>query len=196
MEFDFGQLTVHQRYKLMTALIVPRPIALITTINPNGSVNAAPFSLFNMAGEDPPIVMVSMNRRDDDTVKDTALNIVRTEQFVVHVCDEAMAVQMHRCSDRLPHDASELPHAGLTEARSMTVAPPRIAEAPVAFECTLFERVETKSRQIFIGEVRWLHVREGLVDTDAWRVRLQDFHPIGRFGANLYTDTRNRFEIV
>lgn len=196
MEFDFAQLTAHQRYKLMTALIVPRPIALITTLNPNGSVNAAPFSLFNMAGEDPPIVMVSMNRRDDDTVKDTALNILRNEQFVVHICDEAMATQMHRCSDRLPHDTSELTHAGLTQAPSMTVAPPRIAEAPVAFECTLYERVETKSRQIFIGEVRWLHVREGLVDTAAWRVRLQDFHPLGRIGGNLYTDTRTHFEIA
>ena len=195
MDIDLEKLTAHQRYKLMASLIVPRPIALITTLNADGVINAAPFSMFNMVGEDPPIVMVSINARDDDTLKDTAVNIERSAEFVVHISDEAMAQKMHRCGDHLPSDVSELAHAGLSTAPSQRVAPPRIVEAPVAFECTLFEKLETASRKIFIGQVRWLHVRDGLVDMEACRVNFQDYFPIGRFGGGLYATTRDRFEM-
>ncbi|MCG2603697.1 MAG: flavin reductase family protein, partial [Achromobacter sp.] len=156
---------------------------------------AAPFSMFNMLGEDPPIVMVSINRLEDGNLKDTARNIARDREFVVHLTDEAMAEKMHRCGDRLPADVSELAHAGLDAAPSQRVAPPRIAQAPVAFECTLFETLETASRQIFIGQVRWLHARDGLIDTDTWRVRLQEYFPVGRFGASFYVTTRDRYAI-
>lgn len=195
MEIDFDAITEYQRYKLMASLIVPRPIALITTLSETGVVNAAPFSMFNMLGEDPPIVMVSINRLEDGGLKDTAVNIARDKEFVVHLTDEAMAEKMHRCGDRLPSDVSELAHAGLHAAPSHRVAPPRIVEAPVAFECTLFETLETASRQIFIGQVRWLHARDGLIDTETWRVRLQDYFPVGRFGASFYVRTRDRYAI-
>ena len=195
MEIDFDAITEYQRYKLMASLIVPRPIALITTLSETGVVNAAPFSMFNMLGEDPPIVMVSINRLEDGGLKDTARNIARDKEFVVHLTDEAMAEKMHRCGDRLPSDVSELAHAGLTAAPSHHVKPPRIVEAPVAFECTLYETMETASRQIFIGQVRWLHARDGLIDTDTWRVRLQDYFPVGRFGASFYVTTRDRYAI-
>ena len=195
MEIDFGEITAYQRYKLMASLIVPRPIALITTANRAGVVNAAPFSMFNMVGEDPPIVMVSINRLHDGRLKDTAANILASREFVVHLTDEAIVDKMHRCGDALPHDQSELAHVGLTPVPSRTVAPPRIAEAPVAFECVLHETLETPSRYVFIGRVTWLAVRDGLVDTDTWRVRLQDYHPVGRFGASFYVKTRDRFAI-
>jgi len=195
MEIDFDAITEYQRYKLMASLIVPRPIALITTLSETGVVNAAPFSMFNMLGEDPPIVMVSINRLEDGGLKDTAVNIARDKEFVVHLTDEAMAEKMHRCGDRLPSDVSELAHAGLDAAPSHRVAPPRIVQAPVAFECTLFETMETASRQIFIGQVRWLHARDGLIDTETWRVRLQDYFPVGRFGASFYVTTRDRYAI-
>ncbi|MDM0085780.1 flavin reductase family protein [Variovorax sp. J22G40] len=160
MDIDFSQLTEYQRYKLMASLIVPRPIALVTTLGPDGTVNAAPFSMFNMVGEEPPIVMISLNRRDDASLKDTALNIVRTGEFVVHMADEAIAAQMHRCGEHHPPHVSELDVVGFTALPSKVVAPPRIAEAPVAFECTLFETMETASRQVFIGQVRWMHARD------------------------------------
>lgn len=195
MDIDFDTLTEHQRYKLMASLIVPRPIALVTTLSPGGVVNAAPFSMFNMLGEEPPIVMLSINRLQGGRQKDTAANISRDREFVVHLADEAIARQMHRCGESLPADQSELDHVGLHPVPSRTVAPPRIAEAPVAFECTLWETLETESRQIFIGRVRWLHARDGLVDTQTWRVRLQDYHPVGRFGASFYVTTRDRFAI-
>ncbi|WP_050468805.1 flavin reductase family protein [Herbaspirillum chlorophenolicum] len=194
-EIDFSEIGVYQRYKLMASLIVPRPIALITTLGEDGTVNAAPFSMFNMLGEDPPIVMVSINRLQDGALKDTAANILRTGEFVVHLTDEAMCAQMDACGAALPPHHSELEHAGLHAVPSRTIAPPRIAEAPVAFECVLHEKLETPSRYIFIGRVQWLAARDGLVDTEQWRVRLQDYHPVGRFGASFYLNSSGRFTL-
>jgi len=113
----------------------------------------------------------------------------------VHITDEPMAAAMHRCGDRLAPHESELLHTGLTALPSHSVAPPRIAQAPVAFECVLHETLETASRYVFIGRVQWLAVRDGLVDTASWRVRLQEFFPVGRFGASFYVNCRDRFAV-
>lgn len=195
MEIDFSKLTAYQRYKLMASLIVPRPIALITTLGANGVVNAAPFSMFNMLGEEPPVVMVSINRLHDGRLKDTAANILASGEFVVHLADERIADQMHACGEAVPAEVSEVELVGFTTAPSGMVRPPRIAEAPVAFECVLHEKLETESRYIFIGRVLCLHAREGLVDPEKWRVRLQEYFPVGRFGASFYVRTRDRFAI-
>jgi len=195
MEVDFDLLTPYQRYKLMTGLIVPRPIALVTTINAQGVVNAAPFSLFNMIGEEPPLVLISLNRSAAGSLKDTAVNILANEQFVVHIADEAMAQAMHDCGTALPPDQSEIDLVGLSTTPSSAVAPPRIVEAPVAFECQLAEKMETESRHIFIGRVLRLHARDGLLDMDKHHVRLNDYFPVARFGSDLYVRTRDRFRI-
>ena len=195
MHVDFASITAYQRYKLMASLIVPRPIALVTTINADGVVNAAPFSMFNMLGEEPPLVMISVNLLASGGLKDTAANIIASGQFVVHLADEAIAAKMHACGEALPSDQSELDAVGLTTAPSVAVAPPRIAEAPVAFECELWETIRTDSRLIFFGKVLHLHAREGLVDTETWRVSLQDYFPVGRFGASFYVTTRDRFSL-
>ena len=195
MEVEFAALSEYQRYKLMASLIVPRPIALVTTLGPTGVVNAAPFSMFNMVGEDPPILMISINRLKDGHLKDTAANILRTAEFVVHMSDEPMAQQMHDCGETLPPHVSELAAVGLTPVPSHSVAPPRIAEAPVAFECVLHETLETESRYVFIGRIVRLVARDGLIDTEAWRVNLRDYHPVARFGASFYTRTNERFSL-
>ena len=195
VEIDFEPLSAYERYKLMASLIVPRPIALVTTLGPTGVVNAAPFSMFNMMGEDPPILMLSINRLQDGRLTDTAANILASGEFVVHLCDEGMTEQMHACGDSLPFEISELAHTGLHAAPSRTVAPPRIVEAPVAFECVLHEKLETDSRIVFIGRVQWLSARDGLIDDQKWRVRLQDYHPVGRFGASFYVKTAARFAV-
>ncbi len=194
-EVDFSQISAYQRYKLMASLIVPRPIALVTTLSPQGVVNAAPFSMFNMLGEDPPVVMLSINRLQDGQLKDTAANILSEREFVVHMTDEPLVAQMHACGQAFPATVSELDAVGLHATPSQTVRPPRIAEAPVAFECVLHETLETPSRYVFIGRVLWLGARNGLVDTETWRVRLQDYHPVGRFGASFYTRCRDRFAV-
>ena len=195
MELDFGKLTEYQRYKLMSSLIVPRPIALVTTVNAAGVVNAAPFSLFNMLGEEPPIVMISINKHADGDIKDTAANILASGEFVVHLADEAIAEQMHACGARMPPEVSEVAMVGFTTAPSNAVAPPRIADAPVAFECRLWEKLETDSRYIFIGRVLWLHARDDLIDLETTRVRLQNYFPVARFGASFYINTRDRYAL-
>ena len=194
-QIDFSTLSAYQRYKLMASLIVPRPIALVTTQGSDGVVNAAPFSMFNMLGEDPPILMISINKLQDDGLKDTAANILANGEFVVHIADEAMAEQMHRCGERLPASHSELDAVGLTPAPSRAVPPPRIEQAPVASECRLSEKLETATRHIFIGEVLWLHAREDLVDLERYRVKLQNYFPVARFGASFYVRTRDRFSM-
>ena len=195
-EVDFDQITSYQRYKLMASLIVPRPIALVTTLGANGVVNAAPFSMFNMIGEDPPILMISINRLTDGRLKDTAANILHNGQFVVHMSDEPLAQRMHACGEAFPSQVSELEAVGLTPVPSHTVLPPRIQEAPIAFECEIHEKLETASRYVFIGRIKWLAARDGLIDTAAWRVNLRDYRPIARFGASFYTRTEDRFSLA
>ena len=199
MQLDFSTLTEYQRYKLMASLIVPRPIALVTTINAQGVVNAAPFSMFNMMGEEPPIVMISLNKNAGHDsaggLKDTAANILANGEFVVHLADEAIAGQMHACGTRLPPDQSEVEMVGFTTKPSNAISPPRIAEAPVAFECRLWEKLETDSRHIFIGKVLWLHARDELIDLETHRVRLQNYFPVARFGASFYINTRERYAL-
>ena len=195
-EVDFETITTYQRYKLMASLIVPRPIALVTTLGATGVANAAPFSMFNMIGEDPPILMLSINRLQDGRLKDTAANILGSGEFVVHIPDESMAAKMHACGESFPSDVSELAQVGLTPVASHRVKPPRIQEAPVAFECVLHEKLETPSRYVFIGRIQWLAARDGLIDTQAWRVNLRDYHPVGRFGASFYTRTNERFSMA
>ncbi len=194
-EVDFRTLGAYERYKLMASLIVPRPIALVTTLGANGVANAAPFSMFNMVGEDPPIVMISINRMHDGRLKDTAANILDNGEFVVHLCDEPIAARMHACGEAFPPHVSELAKVGLTAVPANLVAPPRIAEAPVAFECKLHEKLETESRYVFIGRVLWLAARDGLIDTERWRVNLRDYAPVARFGASFYTRTLDRFSL-
>ena len=194
-EVNFDDITSYERYELMASLIVPRPIALVTTLGANGVVNAAPFSMFNMIGEDPPILMISINRLQDGQLKDTAANILHNGQFVVHMSDEPIAQKMHACGKNFPSDVSELLAVGFTPVPSRTVKPPRIAEAPIAFECVLHEKLETPSRYVFIGRIQWLAARDGLIDTQAWRVNLKDYRPVARFGASFYTRTDDRFAI-
>ena len=107
-----------------------------------------------------------------------------------------MAAKMHACGESFPSDVSELAQVGLTPVASHRVKPPRIQEAPVAFECVLHEKLETPSRYVFIGRIQWLAARDGLIDTQAWRVNLRDYHPVGRFGASFYTRTNERFSMA
>src|SRR6516164_8491255 len=123
-------------YPILASLVTPRPIALVTTLSPDGKVNAAPFSFFNLIGAKPPICAFAPGDRDDGTPKDTARNIRATHEFVVNLVDESIADKMNLCAASLPYGESELDHAGLTATPSSLVKPPRIAEAPANLECT------------------------------------------------------------
>ena len=195
MEIDITGAQLPQAYKILSGLIVPRPIALITTMNQAGQVNAAPFSYFNLFGSSPPLVVVSPGNREDGAPKDTAANIIANGEFVVHLVDEKMGVAMNVTADDLPHGENELHAAGLTEVPSQKVTPPRIKEAPVAMECEVHDIVEVGSNRLVIGLVKWVSVRDGILDEN-FSVIDGSFQPIARMhGGGWYTRTQDLFEI-
>jgi flavin reductase (DIM6/NTAB) family NADH-FMN oxidoreductase RutF len=195
-EVDFEQISSYQRYKLMASLIVPRPIALVTTLGANGVVNAAPFSMFNMIGEDPPILMISINRLQDGRLKDTAANIAATGEFVVNLVPFALAEAMNITAIEFAAGVEELAEAGLTPVPSIGVRPPRIAECPAALECRLIQAVDTGGSIIQIGRVLHLHVRDDLVDVERTRIHTDRMDLIGRMhGGGWYARTTDLFDL-
>src|SRR3954468_7288793 len=135
LAFDFATLPQAQRYKLLVGLVVPRPIALVTSIGPGGTVNAAPFSFFNVFSEEPPLVVLGLQSGPDGTIKDTPANIRETGAFVVNLVDESLAEQMNICAVDFPPGDREN-HAGRPDPYPGTaISVPRIPSAPVALEC-------------------------------------------------------------
>lgn len=163
MLFDFEALPAQERYKIMTATIVPRPIAWVTTMSRAGVVNAAPFSFFNMMGNDPPTLAIGIMPQNG-RLKDTAANILETGEFVVNLVSEANAQAMNETCIDAPPEIDELALAGLTALPSRSVAAPLIAEAPVAFECRMLTSLVTGPLQtIVIGRVLAAHVDDRFV---------------------------------
>jgi flavin reductase (DIM6/NTAB) family NADH-FMN oxidoreductase RutF len=195
VEFRCAELDQKSRYKLLIGLVYPRPIALVSTVNANGVLNAAPFSFFNVVADDPPLVMLSFNRRSDGTMKDTVKNIRRTGEFVVNLVDESIANSMVATGAELPETESEFSAGRFTPGASVVVAPPRILEAPASLECRLHQRIEfAAGREIILGEVVHIHARDGLVDPATWRVS-ETYRPIGRLYGDQYCTTRQRFDL-
>ncbi len=196
MDFAFAELDATQRYKLLTALVVPRPIALVTTIGAEGVVNAAPYSFFNTFGQDPPLVVLGIERRERTVSKDTGRNIDATGEFVVNLVDEDLAAAMNLCAVDFPPEVSEPEIAGLALAASRFLRPPRLAAAPAALECRLFTLMRIGgSRELVIGEVVGAHVRDGLLDRERLRIDYERYRPVGRLCGDLYCFTRERFAL-
>ena len=129
MDIDPSLLSKADNYKLLTNLVVPRPIAWVSTVNSEGLVNLAPFSFFNAVCADPLYVVVSIGRRDNGAPKDTAANIERCGEFVVNLVTEDLLAAMNISAADFPPDQSELPAAGLLATPSVRVKPPRLAQA-------------------------------------------------------------------
>jgi len=196
MEIDLLQ---HQKraYAILSGLVTPRPIALVTTLGPDGVVNAAPFSFFNVFGANPPYLAFAPADRDDGTPKDTARNIRLNHEFVVNLVDEGIAEAMNKCAASLPYGTSELQSAGLTTAPSSVVKPPRLAESPVSLECVEHSTIEIGRNRLVLGLIKRIHAREGLIDPQTMRVNQEQLHVIGRMaGPNWYCRTMDRFEMV
>ena len=193
IDLEFGRLSRGQRYKLMTGLIVPRPIAFVTTLSADGVVNAAPYSFFNAISDEPPLVMLSIDMRADGTDKDTGRNILASGEFVINLVDEPLAQAMHASSAPVPPEVSEPQLTGLALAPSSVVAPPRAAAAPIAFECRLWNAFPIPGRRLVIGEIVALHAQPGLVDPATLRVDLDAHQPIGRLAGAAYLRTGDRF---
>ena len=194
--FDLSGDHAGDAYKLLAGLVTPRPIALVSTIDAEGRVNAAPYSFFNVFGSKPAMIAFAPGNRSDGTPKDTALNIAASGDFVVNLVDEPIAEAMSACSADLDYGTSELEHAGLTATASDRIASPRIAEAPVALECRELETLTIGGNRMVIGQVELVHVREGVLDPGDLHVRPEHYRVIGRMhGADGYTRTRDQFAI-
>jgi flavin reductase (DIM6/NTAB) family NADH-FMN oxidoreductase RutF len=196
MELDFVTTHADRAYPILAGLITPRPIAWVTTLNENGSVNAAPFSFFNLFGSEPPLVIFAPGNRADDSPKDTARNCQRTHEFVINLVDESLAQAMNRTSSSLPYGVSEVDQDNLATAPSSVVAPPRLAAAPAALECRVHSIQEIGANRLVLGIVERAHVRDELIDPATLRIRGECFHPIGRMAVpDWYCRTADLFEM-
>lgn len=196
MELDLTGPHRENAYLILAGLVTPRPIALTTTVDPEGRVNAAPFSFFNVLGANPPIVGLCPGDRSPGIPKDTARNIRLTHEFVVNLVDEALAEKMNLCAATLAPGENELLHAGLTAVPSSVIKAPRIAEAPVSLECRSHSILEIGDNRLIIGEVVRAHVRDGILNPETWLVNPDSYQPIGRMQSpNWYCRTTDMFEM-
>lgn len=194
---SFPDLDPRDRYKLLCGVVVPRPIALVTTLDENGAVNAAPFSFFNVFSEDPPLVVLGLQHKSDQSPKDTTRNIQRSGEFVIHMVDEALAATMNDCAIDFPAGDSEVTATGLAALPSIDVKVPRLAAAPFALECRRHVGLTFgPGRELLVGEVLRLHAREGLLDQAKMYVDIDAYRPIGRLFGNLYTTQRDIFALA
>jgi flavin reductase (DIM6/NTAB) family NADH-FMN oxidoreductase RutF len=197
MELDLENQFADRAYPILASLVTPRPIAFVTTISPDGKINAAPFSFFNLLGGDPPILAFAPGDRDDDTPKDTARNIRLSHEFVVNLVDEAIAEAMNQCAASLPYGENELVSAGLHTCDSSVIRPPRIAESPVSLECKEWGTLQIGGNRVVIGLVKRVHLRDELFDAEKNRIRSDKLFLIGRMASpNWYCRTRDRFEMI
>jgi len=197
MELDLENEFADRAYLILASLVTPRPIAFVTTISPDGKINAAPFSFFNLLGAEPPILAIAPGDRDDGTPKDTARNIRLTHEFVVNLVDEAIAEAMNKCAASLPYGENELVHAVLHTCDSSVIRPPRIAESPASLECKEWGTLQIGDNRVIVGLVKRLHLRDELFDAETKRVRSDKLLLIGRMASpNWYCRTRDRFEMI
>ena len=193
----FSELAPRDRYKLLCASVTPRPIALVTSLSPDGVVNAAPFSFFNVFSEDPALIVLGLQHKPGNNPKDTTRNIAAAGEFVVNLVDEGLAEAMNICAVDFPPEISEIDAAGLSLKPGVSVGVPHIAEAPFALECRkTMSLVFSPTREMLIGEVVRIHAREGLVDPATLRVSLDDYKPVGRMFGDGYARQNDRFDLT
>lgn len=199
MLFDLTELSNEIGYKILTATVTPRPIAWVTTVSPDGIANAAPFSFFNVMGHEPPTVALGLLRHPRRGLKDTAENILASGEFVVHLVPEGMAEAMNvTCADLDP-EIDELALAGLRTVPSLKVRPPRIADSPVAFECSSLATVVTGPRQMtVIGRVLCGHIADKLVlDAERGHIDTPNLGLVGRMhGSGWYSRPGELFQMA
>ena len=197
MELDLEKEYADRAYVLLASLVIPRPIALVTSIDEQGRVNAAPFSFFNVMGANPPICVFAPGDRDDGTPKDTALNVRSMHEFVVNLVDEGIAEAMNKCAASLPHGENELVSAGLHTAPSTSIKAPRILEAPASLECVEWGTLQIGGNRMVIGVIKRLHLRDELFNAEKKRINTDKFQAIGRMASpHWYCRTRDRFEMI
>ena len=199
MNIDFSQISGRDAYGWMTSLITPRPIAWVSTVGADGRTNLAPFSFFSGVTSNPPTLMfVPVNDRNGEK-KHTVLNIEETRQFVLNVAPFSLAEKMSACAALLPRGESEFEAFGIAAAGSAMVKPPRVAEAPAAFECELERIVDVgegaSGAHIIIGRILCAQVSDAVLNAEG-RVDAVKLDAIGRLGGESYCRVRELFEVA
>ena len=193
-----SNLQNRDRYKLLISTVVPRPIAWVSSMDRQGNLNLAPFSYFTAVCNDPMTLLFCAGIPTATGIKkDTLQNIEEIPEFVINLVNEEIAEAMNQTSALLPRDQSEFEFAGLTPIPSETIRVPRVAEAPISYECKL-QRIVTVSEEpgggaAVFGEVQRIHVRDDLYDDGG--VQLEAFKPIGRLGGSGYVRVRDTFNL-
>jgi flavin reductase (DIM6/NTAB) family NADH-FMN oxidoreductase RutF len=180
-------------YALLTSLVVPRPIAWVSTLSAAGERNLAPHSYFNLVSSEPPVVHVTSSQRRG-RLKDTARNIAETGEFVVNVASREQVELANHTSAEWPPEEDEWRLAGITGVPSRLVAPERVAGAPAALECRLVETVTIGNGTMFFGEVVWFHADPRVMD--GHRVSARALDPVARLGGPFYTPLGDIFRLV
>jgi len=198
MEIDIQQHPVLDAYHLLVGLVVPRPIAWVTTVSDKGVVNLAPFSFFNLFGANPPVVVFSPTLKRDGSKKDTLRNIEATGEFVIHASTERHAALINSSSKMLPHDESEIHWLGLPIVDSVRVKPPRLQDAPFALECRMQQIIPIGngpiSANLIVGQIVFAHVQDEILDEQGMPDP-QKLQSIARLGGEYWSRTRDLFEL-
>jgi flavin reductase (DIM6/NTAB) family NADH-FMN oxidoreductase RutF len=183
--------------KLLVGVVVPRPIAFVSTLSAEGVLNLAPFSYFTVASSNPPVICFTPIIRRDGSKKDTLVNIEATGEFVVNVVSEEIAAQMNVCSGEYAPEVDEFSVSGLTPVASDLVKPPRVKESHVNMECRLVQIVQVGTTagggSLVLGEVVRFHVDGGIVTHEA--IDPDKLRPVGRMGGPTYVRTTDRFDL-
>ncbi|MGA7594859.1 MAG: flavin reductase family protein [Gallionella sp.] len=193
MQIDPIQHSGPDNYKLLTNLVVPRPIAWVTSQNAAGVINLAPFSFFNAVSGNPIFLIISVGVNDAGEKKDTAKNILAGGEFVVNMVTEELFDAMNVSAADFPFGESELAAAGLHAAPSVKVKPPRVAESQASMECKLHSTQQLGKNTLIVGEVVMFHVADHLMGP---RMHVNGFAPIGRLGSpSVYCRSTDRFDV-
>lgn len=191
-------MSERENYKFLIGSIIPRPIAFITTQSENGVVNAAPFSYFNIVSANPPMISVSVQRRDG-MMKDTARNIMNTKEFVVHIVNQGILRDVNETADELDMDESEITRTHFTLVSSDKISVPAVNEAKIRFECILEQAVQLGdtdakiSCDLLIGKIVCYHIEQSLYHKG--RIDAQALQPVARLAGNTYSLLGETFDL-
>lgn len=185
MQIDPSMLDAEQAYRLLSGMVVPRPIAWVTSLSGSGVVNLAPFSAFTFVSLKPPMLAISIGHKAG-VYKDTAQNILNNEEFVIHIADSTLMTAVHESAEEYPPEVSEVEQLGLETLPSECIKVPRLTVAPIAMECGFrhcIEFGEARTRLV-VGEVLRFHVRDGLMQND--KIETEALDPIARIAGPRY----------
>ena len=197
MKIDPANLDARAVHELLTASIMPRPIALVSTISKDGILNLAPFSYCSPICNKPSLVGFSIGTKRDGTRKDTLLNIQATWEFVINIVNESMAEKMSQTAYVYPPDVDEFEEVGLTPVKADLVKPPLVGESPISLECRVAQIMEfgivSRRNSFVIGEVLRFHIKDGLYADG--KVQSPEVKTIGRMGGDFYCRTTDCFDM-